>query len=270
MLAACSRTSDAAAGPTGAALPRLWQSSAMIDDLHTRVRRLPPRRRQQLRRAVRRPIWGNLRRLEPFSASFGFDRGTPVDRFYMRHFIRAHTDALRGVAGEVSEPTYLAEFGGDRLTRIEVIDLDPANPRATLIADLSQSASLPAETFDCLVVTQTLQYIPEPERALAVCVEALRPAGSLLVAVPALAPHDTHEAPEADHWRFWPAGLLSLLRRVAPDASHTVVGYGNLVATIAFLHGLSAEELKPAELRHSDPRFPVVVCARVDMPGPRP
>jgi SAM-dependent methyltransferase len=236
-----------------------------------RLGQSPPRhQRQRLRRLVRRPRWGNLRRLEPFSATFGFDRGTPVDRYYMRHFVRSHTDALRGVAGEVSEPTYLGEFGDDRLQKIEVIDLDPANPRATLIADLSQSASLPAETFDCLVVTQTLQYIPEPERALAVCVESLRPGGSLLVAVPALAPHDTHEAPEADHWRFWPAGLLYLLQRVAPEASHTVAGYGNLVATIAFLQGLSAEELKPAELRHNDPRFPVVVCARLDMPRPRP
>lgn len=231
---------------------------------------LPRHQRQRLRRAVRRPRWGNLRRQVPFSTSFGFDRGTPVDRYYMRTFFTTHADALRGVAGEVSEPTYLREFGDERLERIEVIDLDPANPRATLIADLSQSASLPTDTFDCLVITQTLQYIPAPERSLAVCVEALRPGGSLLVAVPALAAHDAHEPTEADHWRFWPAGLLSLLRRVAPQADHTVTGYGNLVATIAFLHGLSAEELKPAELRHSDPRFPVVVCARVDMPGARP
>jgi SAM-dependent methyltransferase len=242
----------------------------MIRRLERLVRSLPRHQRQRLRRAVRRPRWGNLRRLEPFSATFGFDRGTPVDRYYIRRFVGAHADALRGVAGEVSEPTYLGEFGDDRLERIEVIDLDPVNRRATLIADLSQSASLPTHTFDCLVITQTLQYIPKPERALAICVEALRPGGSLLVAVPALAAHDTHEAPEVDHWRFWPAGLLSLLQRVAPEASHTVAGYGNLVATIAFLQGLSAEELEPAELRHCDPRFPVVVCARVDLPGPHP
>jgi hypothetical protein len=79
----------------------------------------------------------------------------------MRTFFAAHADALRGVAGEVSEPTYRGEFGDDRLEKIDVIDLDPAKRRATFMADLSQSASLPTGMFDCRVITQTLQPSPK-------------------------------------------------------------------------------------------------------------
>ena len=33
------------------------------------------------------PYWGNLRRLRPFSVYYGFDRGTPVDRYYLDRFL---------------------------------------------------------------------------------------------------------------------------------------------------------------------------------------
>src|SRR5262245_50153649 len=36
------------------------------------------------------PRWGNLRRVRPFSASYGFDRGTPIDRYYLDTFLRAN------------------------------------------------------------------------------------------------------------------------------------------------------------------------------------
>jgi len=203
----------------------------------------------------------------PFSETFGFDRGTPIDRFYMQRFLDEHTAAIRGDAGEIAGSDYLQKYGAGRLRRVEVIDIDPANPRATLIADLAEPDSLPSASFDCLVVLQTLQYTEQPEVALAGCLRALRPGGTLLVAVPALAPHDQREAETADHWRFWPAGVESMLRRLAPDMRHQVSGYGNLVAALAFLHGLSAEELESSELLANDPRFPIVVCARTDRPG---
>jgi hypothetical protein len=54
---------------------------------------LPSRTRPQLRRETRRPVWGNRRRLTPLSASFGFGRGTPIDRYYLRRFLLEERDA---------------------------------------------------------------------------------------------------------------------------------------------------------------------------------
>jgi hypothetical protein len=36
-----------------------------------------------------------------------------------------------------------------------------------------------------------------------------------------------------------------------------------LVAAVAFLQGLASQELSPFELEHHDPRFPLVIAARV-------
>jgi SAM-dependent methyltransferase len=136
------------------------------------------------------------------------------------------------------------------------------------VADLARSESLPAGVFDCLVIVQTLQYTHPLAQAIRTCLAALAPGGSLLLALPGLAAHDTHVPIDGDHWRFLPAGVEALLRDLAPDAHVTVRGYGNLVTTIAALHGLAAEELTARELGRHDPGFPVLVCARVDLPRP--
>jgi SAM-dependent methyltransferase len=207
-----------------------------------------------------------MRRLEPFSSSFGFDRGTPIDRYYMAQFFSTHAETFRGVAGEVASSSYLEEFGGSRVEEISVIDNDPDNKQATMIADLGVAGSLPRGYFDLLVVTQTLQYVERPEQVIESCMDALRPGGSLLLAVPALTAHDRHEPLGGDYWRFWPAGILRILQGAAPEARHVVTDYGNLLAAIAFLQGLSAEELERDELDHHDPLYPVVICSRLDKP----
>jgi hypothetical protein len=38
--------------------------------------------------------------------------------------------------------------------------------------------------------------------------------------------------------------------------------HGNLLTSIAFLHGIAAEELERRELEASDPRYPVIVSVR--------
>jgi hypothetical protein len=42
----------------------------------------------------------------------------------------------------------------------------------------------------------------------------------------------------------------------------TTQTYGNVLAATAFLYGLAAEELQPADLTHLDRRFPVTVTFR--------
>lgn len=225
--------------------------------------------RQRLRRTMRRARWGNLRRLEPISPRFGFDRGTPIDRHYTEAFLAVHASTVRGTVGEVAGDEYARHFGGNDVDRIEIIDVDPENSRATLLADLTCEGSLPAGTFDCLIVTQTLQYVPDPAIALRTCADALRAGGTLLLAVPALTPHDDLEPADTDYWRFWPAGVRKLvLDAFPPQTDIEVMGLGNLITAVAFLHGLASEELSPDEFDRHDPRFPVVVHARATLARP--
>jgi len=69
-----------------------------------------------------------------------------------------------------------------------------------------------------------------------------------------------------DHWRYTPLGLRTLLAKVLPDAEVTVEAHGNVLAATAFLYGIAVEELSDAELDVDDPRYPLIVCARISKP----
>src|SRR4029453_6418016 len=128
--------------------------------------------------------WGSLRRTRPFSRYWGYDRGTPIDRIYIETFLHAHASDVKGNGLEVMTPAYLERFGGDRVVRRDVLDIDPANTQATVVADLNDADSLPAARFDCIVFTQTLHLVPVTRVALANIWRALAPGGVLLLTVP--------------------------------------------------------------------------------------
>jgi hypothetical protein len=233
--------------------------------VHAWSRRLPPAVRHGIKRALvapNIPRWGNLRRLRPFSERYGFDRGLPVDRFYIEAYLARHAADVRGRVLEVKDASYTVRFGGSSVSASDVLDIDPNNVDATVVADLCDEGSLPAARFDCFVLTQTLHLLSDVQTGLRNAWQALAPGGVLLLTAPTLARVDRHLT-EIDFWRFTPRGLERLLADACPDAEAEVEGRGNLITAIAFLAGLSADELKAEELAHADPFFPILACARV-------
>src|SRR6266508_1565007 len=119
-------------------------------------------KRQRLRKRLRRltrPAWfGTLRRTTPLSANYGYDRGTPVDRYYIDQFLENHRADIRGRLLEVKDSGYTNRYG-HLVTAQDVLDINPANPHATIISDLAAADAISSNTFDCFILTQTLQYI---------------------------------------------------------------------------------------------------------------
>jgi SAM-dependent methyltransferase len=232
--------------------------------------RVSVRARVAVRRRVtrlNRPRWGNLRRRDPFSAYYGFDRGTPVDRFYIERFLAERARDIRGNVLEVGNARYARAFSGSAAARVEIVDKDAHNPEATILADLSEPSSLPAAGFDCVILTQTLQLVADVDAALHNVWQGLAYGGVLLVSVPGITRSDPADL-TADRWRFTASGLETLLARACPIGHREVIGYGNLTSAVAFLLGLAGEELAEPELTKTDPHFPVVVCARAQKHQP--
>ena len=206
--------------------------------------------------------WGSLRRTTPFSRSWGYDRGTPIDRVYIERFLAVHAKNVRGACLEVLNDDYTRRFGGASVTSRDVVDVDPVNTAATVVADLGERDSLPAERFDCIIFTQTLHLIPDMAIAIANIWRALAPGGVLLLTVPTLGRHEARQGFHHDRWRVTKTGLEWLLRGL-PGASVDITTYGNVLSCAAFLYGLASEELDPKELDAHDREFPLIVGARV-------
>lgn len=218
--------------------------------------RIPPERR----RRIIRPAWfGTLRRTTPLSDNWGFDRGTPIDRYYIERFLAEHRGDIRGRVLEVKDSGYTERFGVGVAAR-EVLDIDPANPAATVVADLAAADAIPSDSFDCFILTQTLYFIYDTRGAIAHAHRLLRPGGVLLVTVPGTIRMDRR--PETDYWRFTVASCRALLGEAFGAERVAVRSYGNVLACVAFLLGMAREELSASELDAYDALYPVVVTAR--------
>ncbi len=209
-----------------------------------------------------RPNLGHIGEVEPVSRSFGYDRGTPVDRYYIETFLAEHAHLIAGRTLEIGDDSYTEQFGGGATTRRDVLHIDP-DCAATYHGDLSQNGTLPPNTFDCAVITQTLHLIYDMPAAVAQLREAMRPGGTLLITVPGISP--VAKDVWGDTW-YWSLTLASLTRML-DDAFGTgraeVRAYGNAFSATAFLQGFACEELDRAKLDVFDLMYPVTVAAKV-------
>jgi len=211
------------------------------------------------------PGWvrfGDLRRREPLSRSFGFDRGQPVDRHYIEAFLARHAADIHGRTLEAGDDSYTRRFGGDRVERRDILHPGVGAPGATLIADLAQADTLPANTFDCIVLTQTLQLIYHLPEAIHGLHRMLRPGGVLLATVPGLSQLSEDEWRDSWYWGFTPSSVRRLFASVFPAERLDVDAFGNVLAATAFLQGIAAQELRPAELDYRDPSYPLLISVR--------
>lgn len=219
------------------------------------IRRLM-RRSTILRALVLRSRFSDLHRTEPL-AGWGFERGTPVDRWYIERYLEARASSISGRVLEVQEDLYSSRFGADE---VEIVDIDSSNPRAEVIGDLCALGTLENCRYDAAVVTQTLQLLSDPAQAVRNLLQALRPGGSLLITAPTV----SRLAGAEDRWRWTPAGMRTLLFSAAPASAQVdVVGMGNSLASRAFLFGVVAQELSDDVLARSDPQYPSLVGACV-------
>jgi SAM-dependent methyltransferase len=246
-------------------MARALERSLQRGVLDRLVRRLPPERRpgarKRLRRLVRPVLLGTLRWNAPVSRRFGYDRGTPVDRYYIGRFLDANRASIRGRVLEVKDSGYTDRFG-TAVTDREVLDADGSNPLATIVDDLATCETIPDNSFDCFILTQALQYIAEVEDAVANSYRILKPGGTLLATVPTLGQIVDKRPHLVDYWRFTPASCKELFGEVFGPTSIEVRPYGSCLTSVALLVGMAWEELTTRELERHDPSFALLVSVR--------
>ena len=235
------------------------------------ARLLPQPVRRRLRAAVRRrsstvasPDMGDLRRTEPVSRDWGFDRGWPVDRYYIERFLASHARDIRGRTLEIAGRAYTDRFGTGVETA-EVLHVAAGNPRATIVGDLADGANLPGDALDCFILTQTLQSIYDVRAAVRTVHRILAPGGVVLATVPGISQiiHPDFEA-WGDFWRFTTLSVERMFTESGFAADDLEVrAHGNVLTATALLFGLASRELTPVELDADDAaNYQVVITVR--------
>jgi SAM-dependent methyltransferase len=210
--------------------------------------------------------FGNFRRLTPISKMFGYDRGLPIDRYYIENFLALKSQAVQGHVLEIGESTYTRRFGGDRVTQSDVLHVVEGNPNATIIGDLTRAEHIPSTAFDCIILTQTLHLLYDMKAAVANLYRSLKPGGILLVTVPGISQVVKCDWGSDWCWAFTTQSARMLFEEFFPASTVQVESHGNVLAAIAFLQGLAVSELSQKELDYQDDEYQVLITVRAVKP----
>jgi SAM-dependent methyltransferase len=209
-----------------------------------------------------------LRRLTPISRTFGFDRGQPIDRYYIENFLKKYAVDIQGRVLEFADSNYTSKFGGDRVAQSDVLHATPGNDQATLVGDLKTGQGIPKDAFDCIILTQVVPFIYDVRASIANCYGSLKPKGVLLATFAGISQISRYDMDRwGDYWRFTDASARQLFGNVFGEANITIEMHGNVAVAIAFLHGLATHELKAEELDHQDPDYQVLITVRAVREG---
>lgn len=227
---------------------------------------------RRIARAVRRRVldprvgevdFGDLRRTDPIGRQFGFDRGTPIDRIYIEHFLSEHAPTIRGVCLEVADRTYTERFGAGNVTRSDVLHATGETSETTIVGDLTHLQHVASGTYDCVVLTQTLQFIYDIDAAVEEVHRILRPGGTCLCTMSFITQVSRYDMDRwGEYWRLTDRAALRLFGAAFDGGEVIAMSCGNVLAATALMHGMAAEELTEVELAANDPDYPVVVCVR--------
>ncbi len=231
---------------------------------------------RRVARRLRRPGWppptgkvrlGDLASTRPVSLTFGFDRGLPIDRYYIEGFLEQHATDIRGRVLEIGDDTYSRRFGGGRIAQQDILHVHEGNPVATIVGDLTDPTVLGSESFDCMVLTQTLHLIYDFHAAVARIFTALRPGGVALITVPGITPVDRDEWGDTWHWAFTRASMLRVFAEAFGSEGVSVTHYGNVYSAVTFLQGLAVSEVDHRKLDVVDNAYPVILGVRACKAG---
>lgn len=204
--------------------------------------------------------WIKVLGLSPNNRTFGFSRGTPIDRYYIENWLEKNKYMIYGDVLEIAEDTYTKKYGQDRVKKSYMLHVAEDKP-PYIKGNFETGEGIKEESVDCIILTQTIPFIFDIQSAMTNIYKMLTKNGRCIITVSGISQISRYDM---DRWgEYWRFTNLSL-RNVAEKAGFDVVemqNYGNVKIATAMLYGLAAEELDKKELNYIDDDYQVIICA---------
>ena len=207
--------------------------------------------------------WGSFRRLTPISSVFGYDRGKSINRYYIDKFLKENQMNITGSILEFGDDRYTKKYGKDKIEKSDVLYPVEGNQNANIICDITKADIIPSNTYDCIICTQTLQFIFDLDSALLHLERILKPGGVILSTSSGISQISKYDMDRyGEYWRFTKMSSLNLFSKYFDKSKIKVKTYGNVLIGMSYLHGLSMEELTKEELEFNDPNYQVFISVK--------
>ncbi|WP_157496737.1 methyltransferase domain-containing protein [Hahella ganghwensis] len=198
--------------------------------------------------------WGDFNRKSPFCHSFGFSRGTPIDRYYLDKFVSCIRHQVKGVTIEIGGVSdNLQNYGLERVTSFQTVDIEPGEG-VNIVGDIHDRSILAPESVDSLIIFNVLEHCHSPWQVAENIRYWLKEGGKCFGMVPNA--QRLHNFP-GDYWRPLPDGVRHLFKEFSQLELDV---YGNPQTVVASFMGVAAKELTANELDATHPEYPVATC----------
>lgn len=201
---------------------------------------------------------------QPINYRFGRDLGTPIDRVYIERFLEDNKTDISGTVMEIESDDYIKRFGGKRVTKEIILHVKGWGKENVIKGNFETGEGLEADMVDCLICTQTLQYIYNLSETAKNIYKILKPGGVALITVPGVKSLSTyHDSMWGEYWSFTKKSVFKMFADVFGTENIDVDSHGNVKTATAYLYGLSAEMLTAQDFEYDDYNVPFIVTAKV-------
>lgn len=199
---------------------------------------------------------------KPTSRLFGYDRGMPIDRYYIENFLSENAQDISGDVLEIAEDTYSRKFGGANIRNMHILHVNNI-PEATIVGNFETGEGIPENAFDCMILTQTLPFIYDCHAAVKHIFRALRPGGVLLATVPGISQISRYDMDcWGDYWRFTDCSARKVFEDFFGKNNVKVNIYGNVYASASFLYGYAVQDVAKKKLDLKDNDYQMIIGIR--------
>jgi SAM-dependent methyltransferase len=167
---------------------------------------------------------------------------------------------------EIGNNYYTQDYGGSRVKVSDVLNVAEGKPQTTIVADLTRADHIPSDTFDCIILTQTLHMIYDIRSVIRTLYRILKPGGVLLATFPGISQTSSRKYGEQYLWAFNQLSARWLFEEAFPAANVEIKAFGNVLTAASFLYGVAVEELRREELDYHDPDYEVLITLRAVKP----
>ena len=196
----------------------------------------------------------------PVSKRFGQERGTPIDRFYIERFLAAHRKYIKGTVMEIAEKRYIKMFSED-VSEAIILHVNGWG-EGVMKGNLATGEGIEADRVDCMICTQTIQFIYDIHNVVKNVYKLLKPGGMVMLTASAISQISLYDYKNwGEYWRFTDQSMKKLLAEVFEESQIEVYSYGNMKAAMAFMFGVCQEEMNLADLEYYDEQFPMIIAA---------
>lgn len=152
-----------------------------------------------------------------------------------------------GLCIEIGDNHY-SKMYGTSITSQEILHFTEGNAKATI---------------DCIICTQTLNFIYNVDSAIKGIYYLLKENGCVLATISGISQISEYDMERwGDYWRFTDKSARMAFSNVFGINNVEVKYYGNVLSAVAFLEGISSEELNENELQYIDKNYQLIITIK--------